>query len=339
MKPWLKTYQQHFSALIAQERLPHALLIHGMDGSGKQTLTDWLVQTLLCQQPKLTENNTVEMPCGRCKSCLLFLSNTYPDHKVIVSDKATIGVDDIRATNTFLEKTAFFGSEAISLENNSLTQGQGKKTVVITEAEKMTVAAANALLKTLEEPSNNSVIILLSRDVESLLPTIISRCRLISIRPPVGEQLAAEQGLLSADAFANISQLPELSDKAVMLQHDDFLQKLLHYLHNQQGFEDVVVLLVDNRHAYRWFEKIMVNLMRAQYNCETAKLTSLNEDLIWAEQLDKQVVWQIYQLIVAANKQLKSLSQANRQFIVEKLLLESAVLLSNEKIRFVKSSR
>jgi len=342
MKTWLKPIQQQLTQLIEQQRLPHALLFHGMPNSGKQQLSDWLVQLLLCQSPKTIEKNTLKTACGRCKSCLLYNSNTYPDHKTLISEKSSLGVDHIRNVSSFLEKTAFYGHE--SNGNNLTNTGNmiGRKTVVIPNAEQMTIAAANALLKTLEEPSDNSIIILLSADLDSLLPTIISRCRVISLRPPVGEALIGvqrvEQGINGIDLFANISQLAELSDADIKQQHDNFLIQIIHYLRYQQGFDDVINQLVNNIHAYRWFEKTIINFVRSQNDWQISQLVKgedphIHDELMWFKQTDKQVLWQIYQLILATNKQIKTLAQANKQFVYEKLLINCAELFNTEAIK------
>jgi len=336
MKTWLKPIKQQLTQLIDQQRLPHALLFYGMKNSGKQQLSDWLVKVLLCQKVKLIEKNTIKSACGHCKSCLLFNSNTYPDHKLLVPEKASVGVDDIRNVSAFLEKTAFFGRET---NTTNIHKTVGRKTVVIPNAEQMTIAAANALLKTLEEPSDNSIIILLSADVDSLLPTIISRCRLISLRPPVGETLIEAQkigqGLNGIDPFANISQLAELSDVNIKQQHDDFLVKIIHYLHYQQNFDEVISLLVNNTDTYRWFEKMIVNLVRGQNQWAINQLVDnkeidINDDLMWIKQVNKEVLWQVYQLLLMSTKQVKLLSQSNKQFIYEKLLINCSLLFNTE---------
>ena len=174
MKPWLIEPQKLLSRQINNNCLPHAILISGVDGSGKQELAQWLIKVLVCQSPVRQQESQLLHACGQCKTCLLHQSKTYPDHIHVESQTKTIGIDEIRLASRFLEKTAHIGIN---------------KTVLIPKAEKMTVAAANALLKTLEEPTDNSVIVLLSCDATSLLPTIISRCRLFNIRPPVGDAL------------------------------------------------------------------------------------------------------------------------------------------------------
>jgi DNA polymerase-3 subunit delta' len=213
------------------------------------------------------------------------------------------------------------------LANNSLKHtNQGKKTIVIENAEKMTTSAANALLKTLEEPSDNSLIILLTSDIDSLLPTIISRCRIINIKPENSEEFS--EAKKNRDPFANASQWAELNDEIIREQYTDFLTKLVNYLRLQQDFDNIVTLLVNNQYAYRWFEKIITNIMRQQQQWVIAPLALSAANICWLQQINTQTLWQIYQLLLQTNKQLKLLPQANKQFIIEKLLINCLSLLN-----------
>lgn len=314
-KPWLTQLQALLSTQIIDNRLPHAILFSGVTGSGKQELAQWLMQVLLCQQPlKYPESNLLES-CQQCKTCQLYKSQTYPDHMTVKSQTKTIGVDDIRLASRFLEKTAHIGIN---------------KTILIPMAEKMTVAAANALLKTLEEPTDNSVIVLLSCEADNLLPTIISRCRLFNLRPPVGNALLdglVENGEISSassinERFINLTHLPELTDKQKHQHFVEFQEKLFVYLAYQQGQTLLLKTLVDEPSAIRWLETLTVNLMRATYNWLSA--ANLNDEL--REKLEHKLkpdtLWQIYQLIVHSNKQIKTYNQVNSQFVMEKLLID-----------------
>ena len=206
------SHQQLLTQQYLTNTLPHAILINGAIGSGKLNLAQWLVNVLLCQslQKKIGHQQSTDTllqgevnACGRCKTCLLANNRNYPDHLTLELTGASIGVDDVRRVNAFLEKTAHIGTF---------------KSVLISDAQSMTLAAANALLKTLEEPSPNSIIILLSHEIELLLPTIISRCRLLTMKGQVGEALVSQfhqqTGCLDNNelsAFINLSHLPELT--------------------------------------------------------------------------------------------------------------------------------
>lgn len=147
-------------------RLPHALLLHGVPGLGKYRFAHWLAQALLCE----AKGNQLQ-GCGQCPSCKLHEAGSHPD-LVLVSpeeDKQQISVDQIRAANDRLTIT--------STRN-------GYRVAIIDPAHQMTMAAANSLLKTLEEPGNNTVIILVTAQVSLLLPTLRSRCQQLGVNPP-----------------------------------------------------------------------------------------------------------------------------------------------------------
>ena len=140
MKTWLLSVQQQLSRQVLSNKLPHALLFSGVSGAGQEELARWLINVLLCQtlsNEKIAEQSIIQA-CGHCKTCQLFASDSYPDHLTIVNEKATIGVDSIRKLSQFFEKTAHIGIA---------------KSALINHADTMTVSAANALLKTLEEPT------------------------------------------------------------------------------------------------------------------------------------------------------------------------------------------
>lgn len=292
---WLLSQQQHISSLLHTGRLPHALLISGMKGAGKDVLSNWLVQTLSCQSPLLTDNNFYQA-CGHCKHCLLLQNATYPDHQNIVSEKQTIGVDDIRQASAFLQKKS---------------QLLGMKTLLISNAETMTESAANALLKTLEEPTENTVIILTSSDVPRLLPTIISRCQQIDIRPYSGEQLAKLTNTANVDKFTNVTHLPELTDAKVQDNALEFTTNVTAFLSGNGNRQAVVNELVNNENAMRWLEKHLVDLQRGQSNW-------LHAD----SAISSDVAHKAFQLYIAAKQQILNLSQANKAMVCDKLMIE-----------------
>ncbi len=301
MHSWLDQQQLLLSKQITQIKLPHAILISGVESAGKSELSQWLIKVLSCNKPENVQS--VLMPCNSCKSCLLHRSNTYPDHLLIESGGKSIGVDQVRQASRFFEKTAQIGN---------------CKTALITAAHNMTVSAANALLKTLEEPNPDNYIVLLTSELETLLPTIISRCFIIDIRPPVGQKLLAELKQSGSDPFVNLSHLKELSDPSINEKYQKFEHFFCAFLQKKPiNHSEVLSLLNDNPDSVRWLEKVMVKLMRQQYN--------------WLEGdnlLDEKVIWAIYQLVLSAIKQLKLLMQANKQFIFEKLLVDITVVIN-----------
>jgi len=309
MNPWLLEHQQILSRQFSEDNLPHAILVNGVTGAGKLELAQWLLHLLSCQQPQQVNSvdGVILQHCGRCKACLLLKSQSYPDHINLVAEKTSLGVDDIRQANAFLQKTAQLGKF---------------KTILIENAQTMTQAAANALLKTLEEPSANSVIILLTNDIEVLLPTIISRCRVLNIRPDIGQSLLQEipgqvLSLTSEgsenNGFVNLTQLHELTDKATNDAYKDFKQCYVSYLCGQQVEAVLLQKLLAHEYALRWLEQITVNLLREQF----IKLDSE----IDKPQLTVDLLNRVYKIIISGGKLIKCYTQANKQLVCEQLIM------------------
>ena len=152
----------HLQNAIRMGKISHAYIIQGESGSGKKMLADIFATTLQCEEGGIE-------PCGHCQSCKQALSGNHPDIRHLIHEKATIGVDDIR----------------LQLNNDIMVKPYSRpyKVYIIDEAEKMTEQAQNAMLKTIEEPPEYAVILLLTVNAKLLLPTILSRCILLNVRP------------------------------------------------------------------------------------------------------------------------------------------------------------
>lgn len=150
-----KNIIQHLKMAIENNRVSQAYIFSGEDGCGKKLLAEIFAKTLLCEQGK-------DEPCNTCKSCLQVEGSNQPDLKYVTHEKASISVDDIR----------------IQINNDIFIKpfSSKYKIYIVDEAEKMTEQAQNALLKTIEEPPEYAVILLLTTNTTKLLPTILSRC-------------------------------------------------------------------------------------------------------------------------------------------------------------------
>lgn len=164
--PWLASTFRSLDERISAGRLGHAPLIHGPAGVGKRELARWLARRLLCGQP--VEGNG---PCGTCRSCVLAEAGSHPDLFAleIPEDRQGIGVDQVRELIDRLQLTASFGPGRVGL---------------LEQADAMNVHAANALLKTLEEPPPGAWLILCSERPARLPATIRSRCQQLPLRVP-----------------------------------------------------------------------------------------------------------------------------------------------------------
>lgn len=155
--------KEHLQNAIATNKVSHAYIINGERSAGKEFIARVFSMTLQCEKQE-TE------PCGECHSCKQALGNNQPDIIYISHEKPnTIGVEDIRS-----QVNADIGIKPYS---------SPRKIYIINEGEKMTPQAQNALLKTLEEPPEYAVILILTMNVDALLPTVLSRCVVLNMKP------------------------------------------------------------------------------------------------------------------------------------------------------------
>lgn len=229
--PWQNEVWQRWNGLRA--RLPHAILLKGAQGIGKFDFAINLAQSLLCEHPQDSG-----MACGSCSSCHWFEQETHPDFRLLQPDALAeaedaeegegkkkkpsrqISVDQVRTLGDFSNLSAHRG---------------GHKVVVIHPAETMNTNAANALLKTLEEPAPGMLIILVSHKPQQLLPTILSRCLSLAMSMPSAEQsedwlkrqkVANPQAMLAQAGFAPLlaARLADEADGAD--EYKRFMQEI-----------------------------------------------------------------------------------------------------------------
>lgn len=196
LQPWLQPVWDGLCARIEAQRFPHALLLTGPAGLGKRDLVLALVARMLCPTPR-----DDGFACGLCRGCRLLAAGTHPDRVAVALEarddgklRTEITIDQIRALGVRFASRPSFG---------------GWQVVTVDPADRMNVAAANALLKTLEEPSANTALILVADDPARLPATIRSRCQRIELRPP---DLATARAWLIAQGAA-----PPLADEALLL--------------------------------------------------------------------------------------------------------------------------
>lgn len=174
--------------------LPHALLLCGPQGSGKRLFAEHLARALLCQSP-----DAEGFACGHCADCVWIASSNHPDlftlipaaDEVLAEDEAEGGEsgkkEKARSTQIVIDQVRNLQA---SLEVGAGGHSGGRRLIVVDPAEAMNMAAANALLKALEEPNGHAIYLMLSNAPRRLLPTIRSRCQVLDVPRPDAAQAA-----------------------------------------------------------------------------------------------------------------------------------------------------
>jgi DNA polymerase-3 subunit delta' len=240
--PWQQTQWAEIKHRIRDGNLPHALLLSGSAGLGKQQFARELVRVLLCSQ----SDKTIQA-CGRCQQCRLLRAQSHPDFYPI--DRAPGGrqilVDQIRALNAFMMMGCQYGRYKIGL---------------IGEAEALNRNAANSLLKILEEPPARSLIILVSSTSMQMPATLRSRCQRVLFSPPSRANAAAWLSEQVPDCNAQL--LVSLAHGHPLLAREfsqgDFLQV------RDTAFSDLSALLMGRESAVtlakRW-QKVELSML------------------------------------------------------------------------------
>ncbi len=178
--PWHETTWQQL--MQRREQLPHAILLHGQAGTGKLAFAQHLIAGVLCRQVQPDGQ-----ACGHCQSCHWLAEGTHPDIQRLqpamqdtkttknkpAKRKQFIVIDQVRALADFIHLTSH--------------QHASKRVVLISPADTLNQAAANALLKMLEEPSGDAMFVLVTDQIQRLLPTVLSRCVKVAMPTPEKE--------------------------------------------------------------------------------------------------------------------------------------------------------
>ena len=174
--PWQSLQWEKLTDVFSSGRLPHALMLSGTAGTGKTLFAGSLANLVLCEQAfENSSSHKGPSPCGCCKNCKLVQAEAHPDIRYFSPEEKSmvVKVDQIRLLNEYISKSS---------------QQGGYKVAIIHPAEAMNNNAANALLKSLEEPSQKSLIILVVDQPGRMMATIRSRCQVIDFPMPNHQQ-------------------------------------------------------------------------------------------------------------------------------------------------------
>ncbi len=298
--PWQLTQWQQLQSMLSADRMPHSLLLAGPSEIGKRHFAHVLAQRMLCRSPDGGYG------CGRCKACHLMAAGTHPDWSVLEPEAIGKGIkiDAIRALESRAATTA---------------QQSGWRIVLIQPAEAMNANAANALLKTLEEPGAKTLLILVSHNTSGVLPTVRSRCRVMPFTVPssslVIPWLRHTMGL-SEIATGTIAKGAGKPLRILRLLESDMLAQMESFealLDAVAAGELSVVsaaetsLQLPDQEAIEWLQYYLYRRLRDQY---FSSLRGQRRGFIF---LDR---------ITTAKRNLLSAANPNRQLLWEELLLD-----------------
>ena len=200
----------HLQNAVSMDKISHSYIMSGEDGLGKNMLADAFAKTLQCEEGGIT-------PCGKCRSCIQAESGNQPDIIHVTHEKPnSIGVDDVR--------------EQLVDDIVIKPYSSKYKIYIIDEAEKLTVQAQNAILKTIEEPPAYGIILLLTTNAASMLETILSRSIVLNMKPVESEAFTSymrEKGV-DEDKIPTLEKFSQgnIGKGLKLAQSDDFISMI-----------------------------------------------------------------------------------------------------------------
>lgn len=316
--PWQEKQWQQLWQSAQAGRLPHALLLAGMTGTGKTDFAWHIMQTLLCTQVSAASD-----PCGSCHACRLVVTNAHPNIYPVTPEKDghAIKVDQIRELSEFIQQSSLQGEFRFA---------------IINPAHSMNINAANALLKTLEEPSSGAILILVTDQPNHLPATIRSRCQRILFPQPdahtalawLRKQLSADQQAEQALRLAHGAPLLalKLTQDDIMPLRADVFQSLQQLVDKKT---DALTLAAkwQKIDPVQWLDLLagwVIDLVRLQSGALTHQL--LNQDYEGALKSCSQRIpmnnnIRLMENLLAARGQMNAGINLNKQLLMERLLI------------------
>ncbi len=311
--PWLHQPQERLRQARANGRLPHSLLLLSVPGLGAELLANWISAYVLCESQD-------SKPCGACASCRLLAADSHPDHHRIglEEDAKQVKVEQVRELMDPLTLKSYRG---------------GYKIAVIEDAETLNAHSANAFLKTLEEPSADTVLMMIARPNHRLPATISSRCMRLVLRAPASAEAIAWLDENSAAkrpwaaALALVGGAPLLArqlDPAALAALDEEMQGCIEQLAG--GSIDISLLaekwLRSNPELrIKWLENWVTRRVHACFGAPTSSQSA--EPVVLSGALLKPKMTPLFGLLDATRgfRRLASTGM-NQQLALEALLIE-----------------
>ncbi|MFT5274671.1 MAG: DNA polymerase-3 subunit delta' [Saprospiraceae bacterium] len=337
--PWQKQDWQNFQQL--SKRLPHGLLLTGVSGGGKLRFALNMAKSLLCE----TKNG-----CDQCNNCALFGAGSHPDLHLVFTELLTANQDETikaysgRYLEDFEKAKKRKPRRIISVDqirelirNASLSHHSAThKVIIIAPADKMNINASNALLKLLEEPPEDTVLILVSSSPEILPVTIRSRCVPLVINTPEHENAMAwlkaqhpnEEVSLLMRALNLSSGGPLQASLAIgngdLIDFDTMLAALDGLFSGKDNpitVSDKLSKLFDGRRFIDWLQSLVKTALEAESNGSQASSLAIHDGLRGAlTAVPKSTLFGFYDQLIEYKRH--DVEQLNQQLLIEQILLK-----------------
>jgi len=311
--PWQQSQWHKVQLQRQADKLPHALLLVGPEGLGKEDFAMHLASSLLCQSPYQDGS-----ACGDCSACQLLSAETHPDLFILQAEEKgkAIKVDSVRQLSTSLGLTSQFG---------------GYKVAVIVDAHDMNINASNSLLKTLEEPSSDSILILVSSNPQKLPITVRSRCQLITFNVPETAEAVKwleEHSVVQPKNVLNLAHgapllAMQLKDSELLEHHDQLIQALLAVAKNQPMIDQAEKIhKLPMAYTLNWLYDWIQDLIKLHQCGSAAKLVHESYQSELSQLVGRSNIKGLYEYLdlLTKQKQLQSIP-LNTQLLWEDLLL------------------
>lgn len=317
--PWQTPLWQGLVQRLQAQRLPHALLLSGPTGMGKRDFASRFAHAVLCDTP-----NGNGSACGQCRGCKLMQAGSHPDYLRVEPEEEgkTIGIDAVRELTRFQALKSQYGRQRV---------------ILLQPADALNANSSNALLKTLEEPAGETVLLLITDQPARLLPTIRSRCQQLFFRPlsprePTGvEWLSAALDNRLEEASDLLQMAAGAPLRALQLANGEELALRAQLLEQLQGLERDEYGPV--RLAQGWLEhgcdtiltwlyRVLADMLKLKLVPQVSQLHNpqhRQQLQALAEQVDLYLIQALLQRVQERRGQLSR--QANPQVVLEELLL------------------
>jgi len=313
---WQAAQWQRLVQLTADQKMPHALILSGHSGVGKRHFAEAMGYYLLCLSP------VNKIPCGRCKGCELNQAGTHPDLFVLEPEDGSrvIKIDQVRKLTEFVAKTS---------------QQGGGKIALINPVEALNVNAANALLKSLEEPSGDTVMLLVTQSPTQVIATIRSRCQQMEFGLPSREESLAwleplavghdPHYLLDSAGGAPLAALQLLEDDTLEHLHS-LVDGLLGLAHSRCTALELAAKLHRNEvlpvveFMMKWLQ---LGQKSAVVEVQQGSQTDAEFELLQVlSMVPAAIMYRFWDKIITVKRQLLSASNPNKQLLLEELFMD-----------------